>query len=149
MGSTVQAKVSHQFHAPAERVYDAWLDPEQVRRWMAAALRELGQTGEMRQVEIAPQVGGSYVFSDLRDGQEVAHWGEYLELERPERIVFTWRVVEFEEFELSRVTLTLAPAGEGCTATLTHDLDARWAEYVPQTEHGWACMLAAVDQVLG
>ena len=39
MNSRIEARVSHRFKAPAERVYDAWLDPAQVRAWMAAALK--------------------------------------------------------------------------------------------------------------
>src|SRR5262245_4916210 len=70
MTSKIEARVSHQFKTTAERVYDAWLNPEQVRQWLAASLRSFGLAGDIRRVEIDARVGGKFFFSDMRDGQE-------------------------------------------------------------------------------
>jgi uncharacterized protein YndB with AHSA1/START domain len=56
--------VNHRFKVAAERVYDAWLNPEQVRVWLAAATRGLGLAGDIRHVEIHARVGGRFLFSD-------------------------------------------------------------------------------------
>ena len=40
MAAKVEAKVSHRFGATAEQVYDAWLDPDQARLWMAESACE-------------------------------------------------------------------------------------------------------------
>lgn len=148
MSAKVDAKVSHRFRASAERVYDAWLTTEQARVWVAGALRSSGLAGEIKRFEIDARVGGKFFFSDMRNGQEARHWGTYLELERPRKIVFTWIVDESEEADPSRVTLTIDPEAEGCVATLVHEMDAKWADYVARTESGWSRMLAAIEDVV-
>ncbi len=104
---------------------------------------------EIVRVEIDPRVGGSFFFSDMRDGVETKHWGTYLELDRPSKIVFTWITDEKEEDDLSKVTLSLERDGQGCIATIVHELDAKWAEYRAQTEKGWSSLLRASDAWLG
>jgi uncharacterized protein YndB with AHSA1/START domain len=149
MNSKIEARVSHRFKATAERVYDAWLDPEQARLWMAAALRSLGLPGDIKRIDIDACVGGKFFFSDMRDGKETRHWGSYLELDRPRRLVFTWIVDESEEANPSVVTLSIQPEASGCVATIVHEMDKKWVEFVPQTESGWARMLLQVDNLLG
>ncbi len=149
MAARVQAKVTHRFESSAERIYDAWLNPEKARHWMKAALTELGLAGEIARIEIGARVGGSFFFSDMRDGTETKHWGTYLELDRPRKIVFTWITAEKEEDDPSKVTLAIEPDGEGCTASIVHELDAKWAEYIPQTQRGWSSMFRAMDALLG
>jgi uncharacterized protein YndB with AHSA1/START domain len=149
MDSKIEAKVSHHFKSTAEQVYDAWLDPKKVRIWMAAALKSLGLSGDIQRIEIDAQVGGKFFFSDMRDGTEARHWGTYLELDRPTRIVFTWIVDESEEANPSKVTLTIHPEADGCMATIVHEMDKAWLDYVAQTENGWSRMLQQVDNILG
>jgi uncharacterized protein YndB with AHSA1/START domain len=72
--------------------------------------------------------------------------GTYLELDRPRRIVFTWIVNKSEEADPSRVTLTITPEKEGCTATIVHEMDQAWIDYVARTESGWSRMLTASDE---
>jgi uncharacterized protein YndB with AHSA1/START domain len=148
MNSRIEARASHHFKAAAERVYDAWLDPEKARVWMSASLKSLGLAGEIRRIEIDARVGGKFFFSDMRDGTEARHWGSYLELDPPRKIVFTWIVDESEEADPSIVTITIQSDPEGCTATIVHEMDAQWAEYLSRTESGWTRMLQAVDRFL-
>jgi uncharacterized protein YndB with AHSA1/START domain len=113
---------------------------------MAAALKSFGLSGDIRRVEIDARVGGRFTFSDMREGGEALHWGTYLELDRPRKLVFTWFTSEEdEEASSSLVTLTLAPDGEGCVATLVHRMDAAWTEWVPRVEAGWGRMLSAIE----
>lgn len=149
MAETIEVRVSHRFTASSERVYDAWLDPDKVRVWMQAAARRMGLAGDVRQVTIDPRVGGTFLFSDMRDGVETRHWGTYLELDRPSRIVFTWIVDEAEAADPGRVTLAIQPDGTGCVATIVHEMDAQWADYEAQTKNGWNCMLQATTTVIG
>ncbi len=48
MNSKTEARVTHRFKATAERVYDAWLDPEQARLWMTCADKSFGLPGDVR-----------------------------------------------------------------------------------------------------
>lgn len=142
---TVEAKVRLVCVSSPEELFEAWLDPEKVRSWFPIAIRSMGAAGDVRRVEIDPRVGGKFFFSDLRGDVEARHWGTYLELERPHKIVFTWIVDESEEADPSRVTLTLTPDGTGTLAQIVHQMDAAWAEYIQQTETGWARLLTASD----
>lgn len=148
MSAKIEARVRHQFTAPAGQVYNAWLNPQAARTWMSESLKSCGQTGEMRRVEIDARVGGKFFFSDLRNGTDACHWGTYLELTRPNEIVFTWIVDQSEEADPSTVRLTIQPEGSGSTATIVHEIDEKWREYVSRTEAGWSRMLQHVDKYL-
>jgi uncharacterized protein YndB with AHSA1/START domain len=147
MRSKIEARASHRCKAAAQQVYDAWLDPGKVRLWMAAALKSFGLAGDIERIEIDPRVGGKFLFSDMRDGAEARHWGTYLELDRPHKIVFTWIVDESEEADPSRVTLTIEPEAIGCVAAIVHEMDEEWIDYVSRTESGWARMLQEVAKL--
>ncbi len=149
MSSKIEAKVTHRFKATPEQVYDAWLNPAQVRLWITAALKGFGLAGDIQRIEIDAQVGGKFFFSDLRDGIEARHWGTYLELDRPRKIVFTWIIDESAEADPSVVTLTIDAEPNGCVATIVHEMDAKWIEYISQTEKGWSGMLHAIEDLLG
>ena len=149
MSEKIEVRATHHFKASAERVYDAWLDPDKVRVWLSTALKNLGLSGEIGRVEIDPKVGGAFMFTDMRNGTEARHWGTYLELERPDRIVFTWITADkTEDPDPSKVTLTIQPEGDGCIATLVHELDAKWSDYLERTENGWSCMMKAIASLL-
>lgn len=142
----LEAKVSHEFKARAEQVFDAWLDPQLARRWMTASLKSAGLSGEVRRMEIDARVGGRFTFSDMRQGGEAVHWGTYLEIDRPRKLVFTWFTSKEDEAEgSSLVTLLIEPRGTGCLATITHRMDEKYAEYVQRTEQGWGRMLTHID----
>ena len=149
MCAKIQARVTHRCESSAERIYDAWLNPEKARHWMKAALTGLGLAGEIRRIEIDARVGGAFFFSDMRDGTETKHWGTYIELNRPRKIAFTWITEEIEEVDPSKVTLAIEPDGQGCIVSIVHEIDAKWAEYIPSMERGWGNMLGAIDALLG
>ena len=73
---SVDVRVTRRFGASPERVFDAWLDPERAGRFLYATAE-----GEMVRVEIDARVGGRFVIVERRDGQDVEHTGEYLEIE--------------------------------------------------------------------
>ena len=148
MSSKIEAKVTHRFNATAEQVYDAWLSPAQVRLWMTAALKSFGLAADIQRIEIDARVGGKFFFSDLRDGTEARHWGTYLELDRPRKIVFTWLIDESEAADPSVVTLTIDPEPDGCIATIVHEMDSQRIEYISQTEKGWSGMLHEIEKLL-
>lgn len=144
----VDATASRHFKTSAEPVYDAWLESDKVRVWMKTALRSMGLSGDIGQIEIDPRVGGAFLFTDTRDGTEARHWGTYLELERPYKIVFTWITDESEASDPSRVVLTIQPEDDGCIATIVQEMDAKWADFVERCESGWSAMMQATEGVL-
>jgi uncharacterized protein YndB with AHSA1/START domain len=134
-------RVSHRFTASAERVFDAWLDPANAGKWLFAT-----PTGQMVRVEIDARVGGSFLFVDRREGVDVEHVGEYLELDRPRRLVFTFAVPLYSK-EITRVSVDIVPLGAGCELTLTHE--GVLPEWASRTQEGWTGILARLEEELG
>lgn len=142
-GERVTVRVSHRFEASPERVFDAWLDPGSAGKWLFAT-----PDGEMVRVEIDARVGGAFNFTDRRAGEDVEHTGEYLEIDRPKRLVFNFRVPKFSN-EATRIQVDLAPAAsspETTLLTLVHE--GVGAEFAARTEDGWKGILDGLAHAL-
>lgn len=139
----IKAQVSYRFSAPAERVFDAWLDSSTAGKWLFAT-----PTGEMVRVEIEPQVGGTFVITERRDGEDVEHRGEYIEIDRPRRLAFSLRVEKYSP-ESDRVTVEITPLTTGCELTLTHEMAPAYAAHLKSAEDGWTTLLAGLAHSLG
>jgi len=141
--SGVVVRVTQDFSASPERVFDAWFDPDQIGQWMfGPRLRD----EEIVHLKTDPRVGGTFSFLVKRQGMAIDHVGTYREIERPRRIVFTWGIAGSSADE-SVVEIGIAANASGCTLTLTHHMDAKWAEYADRTHAGWTTMLKALDRV--
>lgn len=136
----VEFRMTRRFDASPERVFDAWLDPDKAGRFLFAT-----PEGEMVRVEIDARVGGRYSILERRDGEDVEHIGEYLEIDRPRRLVFTLQVPLYSE-EADRVTIEVAPAEGGSELTLIHEVSPEWAD---QVEGGWTLILDGLGRVVG
>lgn len=132
--------VRQKFATDGGNVYDGFLDPAMARRFLFVT-----PAGMMVRAEIDGEVGGTYALVERRDGVDVLHTGEFLELVRPSRIVFTLRVPMYSS-DTSTVQIDIAPAGEGCELTLTHT--GVLAEYAESTREGWAGILLTAEKAL-
>ena len=139
-GPVVRARISRRFQFPAEDVFDAWLNPAMAREWFAPGL------GEMTRVEIDPRVGGTFWLVQKRGTEEAQHTGEYLEIDRPRRLVFTWRTPPLED--VSRVIIEIETTDDGCELTVTHEMGAQWAEFVDRASGAWQKMADAIATLL-
>lgn len=137
--------VNRRFDAPAERVFDAWFDPASAGRWLFAT-----PTGKMVRVEIDARVGGEFIVSEQRDDELAEHYGRYVEIDRPRRLVFLLSVTKFldPDEQVSRATVEIVPIGGGCELTLTHEIDPQWVEYADRTRSGWIMILDGLDALL-
>ncbi len=147
MSEKIEAVAEYRANMPAGRLFDAWIDPDKARAWMAAALQEMGLAGDMRCVEIDARTGGRFLFSDMRGDVEARHWGVYRALDRPGRIEFTWITDAADEKDPSIVTLTIEDESEHCLARIVHAFDARWAEYAPRISASWERMLRHAAEI--
>jgi len=99
-------------------------------------------------IAIDARAGGRFSFLVLRGGEEIDHVGEYIALERPHRLAFTWGVAAIVDGD-SRVTIDITRRGSGCALELTYELRPEWAEYADRTRDGWTdmlgCLAAALD----
>jgi uncharacterized protein YndB with AHSA1/START domain len=142
--STIPIVVGRRFDQPAERVFDAWLDEASAKKWLFAT-----PTGRIVKAEIDPRVRGRWTIVDRRDGQDATHTGEYLEIDRPRRLVFTFAVDKYQRLKADRVTIEIVPQRADCELTLTHDMDAQHAEFAERTAKGWKDILEGLARTLG
>ena len=132
----VLVTVSRVIEAPAMRLYDAWLIPQNASKWLFAT-----PTGEMVRAETVPRVGGRFTFTDRRDGEDVVHTGEYLELVPGKRLMFTFKVPKYSKEE-TIVRVEITPQGGGCRVVLNHQ--GVPPEQAEASREGWTRMLEAL-----
>jgi len=128
---------------PREKVFAAWLDPASLAQWMRPG------TVSAATVEVDPRVGGKFriVMHRERDaGGDVEHWGEYLAIEPPIRLSFTWISVNTDR-RPSVVTIELAEHGTGTELTLTHRQLP--ANQVDGHRRGWTEIVRKLEAALG
>ena len=131
---SVKVTLSRRFDAPAERVFDVWLDVEAARRWLFT----MPDTEPVR-AEIDPRVGGAFTFVDRRDSAEVVHEGVFLDIDRPTRLRFRFWVAD-QPAAVDVVEVGIQPDGDGCQLTLTHELHPDWAAYEAYTVRAWGAV---------
>lgn len=134
-------EVSRHIDAPPERVFDAWLDADAVGQWLFAT-----PDGVMETVEIDPRVGGRFLIVERRGAESAEHFGEYLEIDRPRRLIFSFAAMRDAGY--TRVSVTIAPEDGGSRVTLVHEMDPEWAAYEERTRQGWATILDGLARTL-
>ena len=139
----LEAKVSHIYNVSPDRVFDAWLSPEMVGKWMfGPAIRD----EEIVSIDIDPKVGGEFSFLVNRQNTVIDHVGTYLVIDRPRRLEFKWGVKGMKDS--SRVIVDIIGKDNGCELTLVHELHPDWIEYLERSKEGWAKMLATLEKAL-
>ncbi|HZP94335.1 MAG TPA: SRPBCC family protein [Burkholderiales bacterium] len=137
--------ITRRLDASPEQVFDAWLDPDRTKSWLAA-IDATGATGEVVRVNIDARVGGSFSLVERRDGEAIEHRGEYLEVDRPRLLVFTLSEGKDPAHE-SRVIIEIAPRRSGCELSLAH-VEVR-PDRSTQTARGWVRTLDALAAAVG
>ncbi len=135
-------EISRHLPFPPERVFDAWLDPKMMQKFLVPAP---GMT--VPEASNDPVVGGRFrVVMQAPDVEEGwPHEGEYLEIDRASRLRFTW-VSPYSQ-EDSEVTLILTPANDGTNLTLMH---VRFPSEESRDNHegGWTRILETLETTL-
>lgn len=152
MPNSTTVRVTHRYNVPSERVFDAWLTPAQAARFLFAT-----RMGNLLHCQIDARVGGEFTVTDRRplaDAEEsffeAQHRGVYVELERPHRLAFDFRVEPHSD-SATRVTIDIVSMGpQMCELVLTHDMgDGRAARAnAERSRQGWTNMLQQLDKVL-
>lgn len=144
MSNPIKVTVEKKFNVPAEKVFDAWLDPNSLNRWMfGSEVRD----EKIITLENDPKKDGQFSYVVERDGDIINHTGTYREVQRPNRLVFTWGV-DVEAGDESVVTIDIESTENGCQLTLVHEMDPKWAEYADRTKEGWTFMMDKLNVLL-
>ena len=115
MTESLTLRARRRIAASPERLFDAWTDPEQLTRWWGP----VGVSCPAASVDL--RVGGAYRIENLLpDGATVVIEGEFVAIERPRRLVYTWRVRPGPATE-ERVTVAFHPVGDETEVLVTHE----------------------------
>ena len=120
------------YAAPPELVFDAWIKPELVHKWLF-----IGPASEIINIEIDGRPGGKFFILELEKTtrEYIDHYGKYLEIDPPRKLVFTLSVPKHFPGE-TIVTILIEPHAGGCTLQLMQTGVAK-----ETTEGSWRTML--------
>jgi uncharacterized protein YndB with AHSA1/START domain len=133
--------IRRRLRASPEELFDAWTDAEGMRAWMCP-----GQILSV-EVQMEARVGGALLVI-MRDANKAyEHRGEFLIVERPVRLSFTWIAVATDQ-QPTVVTVEFLPINESDTElVLTHERFPR-EEVSEQYRGGWGQILDRLDRYL-
>jgi len=126
---------------PRERVFEAWLDSESLAHWMRPA------DFTHATVTVDPRVGGGFriVMEGRTDGGDYEHRGEYLAIEPPSLLSFTW-ISQATDHKPTVVTIEFHERGPVTELVLTHRRLAPKA--VEAHRQGWTDIVRLLDEAL-
>jgi len=133
--------VSKTINSPIEKVFDAWLDPELLAQFILP-MPDMPHP----QTETDAREGGSFTIIMHVGDDKIPHTGEYLEINRPDKLVFTW-VSPFST-EGSTVTILFSDLGDDKThVELTH---IKFIDEESRANHegGWGNILKTLNDVI-
>jgi len=131
--------VRREIAAPAERLFDAWLDAHSLGSWL--------RPGDIRETraETDPREGGAFRIVMVDDASSIVHSGTYREIDRPHRLVFTW-CSPATRFRDSIVTVTFQPSSNSTVVEINQvglpDEEARDGH-----DAGWSDGLRQLDRM--
>lgn len=132
--------VSRNIKAPIEAVFNAWLDPEMIAKFMTP-----GEGMSVINASAEPRTGGRFDLTMVAGENEIPHGGVYQIIDPHSQIVFTWE----SPFSVdgSKVTLNLSEADGGTDIELVH---VKFADEEARDNHngGWTMILAALNKAL-
>jgi uncharacterized protein YndB with AHSA1/START domain len=133
----IEITVTRTIPAPADRVFDVWMDPKSPGGpWFGA-----------ERVILNPAADGLFYFAVQHEGRTWAHYGRFLAIERPHRVEYTW----------------MSEATKGCESVVAVAFEARGAETAVtlrhsglpddamgrQHEKGWTWVLSMLAERFG
>jgi uncharacterized protein YndB with AHSA1/START domain len=122
----------------AEKLFDALRKPEFTKvYWSGTTQRSEWKKGSVWEVQTP-------------DGR-VWDTGEILEIDRPRRLVLTWRNEHFPEMRaegFTRLTCEVETIGSEVKLTLTHEIDLPDSKIIDALGSGWPAVLSSLKSLL-
>ena len=136
-------RIERTFAASAEEIFDAWTNPEVMRRWLHPA-----PEWATPEAEVDLRVGGKVrVVMRRPNGTEVEARGEYTLIDRPRRLVMTWT---FDDDPTNEQLIELSfSESEGSTTVRLVNTGISTAERRDAQDWGWRGCLDELEPLLG
>ena len=137
----LKVTINKEINAPLNKVFDAWLDPEFLTKFMMPMPGMLNP-----KTSNDPRKGGKFEILMQVGENIIPHHGEYLEIERPNKLSFSW--ISPASRDDSVVTLIFKSISDNKTnVELTH---VKFFDEEKRDNHkgGWTNILEALSSLL-
>ena len=141
MNDAVTVRVQRVMPAAPEVVFDEWLDRESLREWMCP------RPVRVVDVTVEPHVGGTVRFDVDDSGTRVLITGQFLAVDRPHRLRFTWSNSNWPDPTTeSVVNVAFEPVGDDALMSIEHSLlpPAEFESF----DNGWTLTFEQLAAVL-
>jgi uncharacterized protein YndB with AHSA1/START domain len=121
-----------------EKLWDALTNPEFTRQYWVGTWHDTTWEKGARWKLMIP------------DGR-VADAGEIIEIDRPRRMVLSWRnefIPGLKEEGYSRCTIELEPRGDTVKLTILHEMDRPESKMIEAVSKGWPSILSSLKSLL-
>lgn len=152
--STIVLTMARRLNASTNDVFKAWTKPELMKKWLFTT----EATNEVARNEF--RVGGVWEIVDRRDGEEYRATGEYVEIDAPHKIGFTFEMPQFNDLQ-DHIIVWVSAVGDACEMTFKQeivvpheedwseeDLETAMKEFSGQSEDGWDRMFEGLKELV-
>jgi uncharacterized protein YndB with AHSA1/START domain len=137
----LSVNINQTINAPIEKVFDAWLDPSMLARFILP-----DPAMPQPEVENDPREGGRFTIVMFVGEDKLPHSGTYLTIDRPRRLAFSWESA-FSTDD-SSVTLDFTAVDANTTnIELTH---VKFLHEEARSDHagGWGNILDKLAEII-
>ena len=136
--SELKLNVSKVIHAPIEKVFDSWLNP----KILAKIMQPMPDMSDAIVTNDA-SVGNRFSIVMVAGDNNIPHEGEYLEISRPNRLVFTWETA----FSSDNSTVTIEFTAIDASTTQLDLTHIKFPDVETRDNHkgGWIGILDALE----
>jgi len=152
--STIVLTMARRLNASSNDVYKAWTKPELMKKWLFTT----ESTNVVAKNDL--RIGGVWEIIDRRGGEEYRATGEYLEIDAPHRLEFSFKMPQFNDLQ-DRIVVWVSQVQDACEMTFKQEIvvphEEEWSEddietamqdYSGQSEEGWDQMFENLKQLV-
>ena len=140
--SSETLRIKRVIPATKERLFQAWTQQEQLKRWWT-----IGEGWKAEFAEIDLRVGGKFKIGNRpRNGEHVLLTGEFLKIEPPDRLVYSWQFGITNPVQ-SIITVEFKEVGDKTEVSITHEHSPK--EMGPGAVAGWESILEGLSSYVG
>lgn len=133
-------KVHRDIAAPADILFDAWLDAESLTGWLHP------QPTSHCTARVDAREGGDFEIVMYLDGEPLPHTGRYIRIARHTQLVFTWTSPATQKQE-TLVTVDFVETQGKTRVTVTHEKLPENPETACSHHDGWTDALRQLDEL--
>ncbi|MED0989795.1 SRPBCC domain-containing protein [Bacillus nitratireducens] len=152
--SKITLTMVRDFDVAPEEIFEAWINPDMMKKCFFTL------EGTNKITKNTPEVGGSWEIVDHRNGKDYRAIGEYIEMNRPEKLAFTFKMPQFSELE-DTITVEIMEKQQGSEMIFSQNIivphEENWTksdvekalkDYHDGSEHGWNLMFMGLKELV-